>query len=138
MRIENVTRRYIARQPYVREKSRGVSWFLNHFDYDPDSGKLYYKQQGAHPNNVPGKEVKPTRVYRHQNIIFWKGKEYQAARVAYICMTKKIPHLVLPKDGNISNLKWSNLLHLNPSEDALARTQHSVDVYTYDLTKIKH
>lgn len=138
MKLDNVTRRYVAKQPRVREESKGASWFLEHFDYDPKQGKLFYKKQGAHPNNIPGKEAKTTRLYKYQSVVFWRGKEYQAARVAYICMTQKIPHLVLPRDGNITNLKWDNLVHLTEAEDAASRTQHSVDVYTYDLTKLKH
>lgn len=136
MYIEKVKLRYVANYPRKREEAKGVSWFKEHFDYDADSGQLCYKKQGAHPNNKPGKEIPLTKIHRHETVVFWRGKDYQAARVAYICMTQKIPHLVLHRDGDPSNIRWDNLIHLTREEELQSRRRVDVDLFDFDLTKL--
>jgi hypothetical protein len=103
----------LVRIPKRQETQRGVSWFIDRVDYDPDAGKFYFKKQGANKRNVPGKEIIPTRTGRYSVEIFLNGIGYQAARVAYICMEQKIPNVVLAKDNDFKNLTYSNLYHVS-------------------------
>ena len=125
-----------ATLPRRHEIQRGVSWFLEHVDYVPDTGKFYFKKQGGNKNNVPGKEIVPTKVSRHSVEIFLNGKSWQALRVAYICMEQKIPDIVLPKDGNFSNLVGSNVLHLSHEDFRELESEKTNSVRGMNFDKI--
>ena len=138
MNLQLVNLKYISAYPNRTESALGASWFTEHFDYNPESGKFFYRKQGANKKTVPGKEAVPTKMFKYQSEIFWRGKAYHAARVAYICMTQKIPHIVLPKNGDITDLRWDNLLHITRKEQHRIAKRVDMELYNFDLTKLNH
>lgn len=95
--------------PKQQEKAVGIDYILERVSYDPTEGKFYYKRNGRNRSNTVGKEIVPTRTSKYGMEIFLSGKGFLAQRVAVICMTQTIPDYVIFNDGDIRNLKYTNL-----------------------------
>lgn len=90
----------------------------NYFSYDPETGKIYYKQWYFGDNLKPrhkqwntmfiGKEAVGWKNGDYIRINF-KNKQIYAHQIAFAIMTGYIPEEVDHKDLNKSNNKWSNL-----------------------------
>ena len=109
-------------------------------NYDPTTGSftwLHNRGTRAREGGTAGSLHKKKYIS-----IFIDGKCYKAHRLAYIYMEGHCPKVILPLDGNYTNLKWDNLVEGFVSDYAVTRKLPShntsgVKNVSYDSTHEK-
>lgn len=115
------------------------SYVASLLGYDPESGRIYWQQDRA---NVRVGQRAGTRVERDGRVhisIQIDGARYQAARLIWLLSTKRWPKcLVGFRNGNPSDLRWSNLFELSQAGKTLgAKRPRNASKLPKGLTVVK-